>query len=353
MEPRKRSLDVLRTLAIFIVFFNHFLAPKGRILAYLYEHLAQGAGIGVLLFFVLSGFLISGLLFKEHQKTGSISFKKFFIRRGFKIYPAFWGYLAITIGLGLSGKFAIEKLLAEVFFVQNYFHSYWAHTWTLAVEEQFYLFLPIVLIIMVKNCGSNPFRHIPRLFSGVASFCLLARLADRIFDRSSHPNHNFLFLIDGFFFGVLIAYFYHYHQEKFKTFKKKTGNKLLVVGVAFVIPAFFFSDWNNFVVTTIGYTFFYLGCGMILIRALDEEKFFSGRFWGGVAFIGSHSYSIYIWHSMAFMACIAALKFYGNYPLYCFLSVTSSICLGVLMARLIEQPALRLREALISAPSSR
>ena len=123
MEPRKRSLDVLRTLAIFIVFFNHFLAPKGRILAYLYEHLAQGAGIGVLLFFVLSGFLISGLLFKEHQKTGSISFKKFFIRRGFKIYPAFWGYLAITIGLGLSGKFAIEKLLAEVFFVQNYFHS--------------------------------------------------------------------------------------------------------------------------------------------------------------------------------------------------------------------------------------
>ena len=84
---RNKRLDVLRCVAILFVIFQH-----GNIL----EFFNRAGWIGVDLFFVLSGFLISGLLFGEYQRRGSIQLKRFYIRRGFKIYPAFYVFLAVT-----------------------------------------------------------------------------------------------------------------------------------------------------------------------------------------------------------------------------------------------------------------
>jgi len=92
---RNLGLDLLRLLAVSLVMFRHLPGDVGRTaeLAILF----RGGWIGVDLFFVLSGFLISGLLFREHQKTGRLDVVHFLIRRGFKIYPVFWAMLAVTI----------------------------------------------------------------------------------------------------------------------------------------------------------------------------------------------------------------------------------------------------------------
>src|ERR1700740_43634 len=134
---RNKRLDVLRCIAVLLVMFNH-----GGI----WPAAAHHGWIGVDLFFVLSGFLISGLLFSEYKKRQSISFKRFFIRRGLKIYPAFYAFLLLT---GITGELVFHshptgaQYFHEVFFVMNYEHGVWDHTWSLGVEEHFYIFLPI------------------------------------------------------------------------------------------------------------------------------------------------------------------------------------------------------------------
>lgn len=84
---RNLGLDILRFIACSLVIFNHVQGPEN--LNIFIQTLKKGGWIGVDLFFVLSGFLIASLLFKEHKASGSIDLKRFLIRRGFKIYPAF------------------------------------------------------------------------------------------------------------------------------------------------------------------------------------------------------------------------------------------------------------------------
>ena len=90
---RIKRLDILRCAAVLLVLFHHTAVLPS---------ISQMGFVGVDLFFVLSGFLISGLLYKEYHKRGSISFPRFFIRRGLKIYPAFYVMLLVTFIVQLA-----------------------------------------------------------------------------------------------------------------------------------------------------------------------------------------------------------------------------------------------------------
>ena len=129
-KPTSRlvQLDVLRTLAVVLVLGRH-LPPFEQVLPEPLRNFAfywiQFGWIGVDLFFVLSGFLISGLLFREYQRYGSINYRNFLIRRAFKIYPSFYLFLAGVVYVQISnhnwnGRKALFQLLRELFFVQNY-----------------------------------------------------------------------------------------------------------------------------------------------------------------------------------------------------------------------------------------
>ena len=91
-----------------------------------------GTWIGVDLFFVLSGFLISGLLFSDIKETGTVHLGRFYIRRGFKIYPAFYAFLVITALLSPAIRHT-NHYWPEFLFLQNYFPRVWGHTWSLAI----------------------------------------------------------------------------------------------------------------------------------------------------------------------------------------------------------------------------
>ncbi|NNE37271.1 MAG: acyltransferase, partial [Gammaproteobacteria bacterium] len=114
---------------------------------------------GVAGFFVLSGFLITWLLLKEHRMTGHISLKDFYYRRSLRIFPAYYTFVALTISWDLfRGNSEIrEFILPSIFYYVNYHNAINGHTaasvthlWSLAIEEQFYLIWPLLLIFMLK-----------------------------------------------------------------------------------------------------------------------------------------------------------------------------------------------------------
>src|SRR6266498_3684108 len=176
---RSKELDCLRCLAVLLVLCRHMPVLPDNLTGALRvpAHLLYEAGwAGVDLFFVLSGFLISGLLFHEHQRYGRINFKQFIVRRGLKIYPAFYCLIAATVGIAVLNKWNLpwKRIFAEVFFVQNYCIGLWSHTWSLAIEEHFYLLLPLLLIALARiNQGKeNPFCALPWIYVGLASVLL-------------------------------------------------------------------------------------------------------------------------------------------------------------------------------------
>src|SRR5712691_7279144 len=101
---RLKPIDILRAIAVLLVLGRHMIPPPASA-GWIFNRLARvwacGGWVGVDLFFVLSGFLVSGLLFREHEKFGRISVKHFVIRRGLQIYPAFWLLIAVTVAVAL------------------------------------------------------------------------------------------------------------------------------------------------------------------------------------------------------------------------------------------------------------
>lgn len=114
-------------------------------------YLAVPSGFGVLTFFVISGFLITHLLLRENETTGHISFRDFYIRRSLRIFPPFYAYwfLAVSLLLLRHAHIIWPQAICSLFYVANYYqglHNYpsslFSHTWSLGVEEQFYLLWP-------------------------------------------------------------------------------------------------------------------------------------------------------------------------------------------------------------------
>ena len=98
-NSRLASLDLLRLLAVVMVIGHHFEKPPSELTGPLMAGIdawMKCGGLGVDLFFVLSGFLVSGLLFAEYKKYGELSIKRFYVRRAWKIYPAFYFLIAFT-----------------------------------------------------------------------------------------------------------------------------------------------------------------------------------------------------------------------------------------------------------------
>ncbi len=323
---------------------------------------------GVDLFFVLSGFLISGLLFSEYKKRQAISFKRFFIRRGLKIYPAFYIFLLIT---GVAAQLVFHKhptlaqYLHEIFFIMNYKQGVWDHTWTLAVEEQFYIFLPIFLLIILRlsDKRENPFRLIPRAAMTIAMFCVISRAASIFigapnFQMAYIASHN---RMDALFSGVLIGYLYHFRPTVLEKLMRPTGNRVAMLAVSAALVSFaYFYDRDSKFFATFGYSFIYLGFTGVLLLSLYVHGIFSEKLarpvelvGSAAAFVGMYSYSIYLWHGPvgAWLPGLMrrTLGFptgaYGRFTVY----FLGSLVIGTVMSKLIEYPILRLRDQILPA----
>ncbi|MES2474703.1 MAG: acyltransferase [Verrucomicrobiota bacterium] len=145
-------LDGLRALSIFGVAFAHLQGTQG-FPAQEWMRLPGDLGnLGVRVFFVISGFLITHLLIQESRANGTISLKNFYIRRTFRIFPAFYAYLGVIAVMAMAGLIALEW--SDFGFAATYLINFvekkdWVvgHLWSLAVEEQFYLIWPLTVVL--------------------------------------------------------------------------------------------------------------------------------------------------------------------------------------------------------------
>jgi peptidoglycan/LPS O-acetylase OafA/YrhL len=146
------SLDGLRALSILVVIGAHISHSTGLFLTQPWtEHVVKQGVLGVHIFFVISGFLITTLLIKEKEASGGVSLRKFYIRRGFRILPVLLLYFLLIGILGAFFPIGVRPrdFAGPLFFLGN-FHNfnpsiYFAHFWSLAYEEQFYFVIPFLL----------------------------------------------------------------------------------------------------------------------------------------------------------------------------------------------------------------
>jgi peptidoglycan/LPS O-acetylase OafA/YrhL len=356
---RNKRLDILRCIAVLSVMILH-----GNI----WPFFANIGWVGVDLFFVLSGFLISGLLFSEYKTRNSISFKRFFIRRGLKIYPAFYLFLFLT---GMLSRIVFRTLppatyyLHEVFFVQNYWHGVWDHTWTLAVEEHFYVFLPVLLLLLVRFSSNrqDPFRALPWTFVVVAVSCIAFRAASVYLGI---PNYHTAYTashdrMDSLFFGALLGYFYHFRPHILSNLLRSTRNRIFIaVCSTGLLSTIIFLPRDDRFFSAFGFTCLYLGFGGVLLLSLYVKGILRGKIarcleivGTAAAYVGMYSYSIYLWHGPGgawFPGLARRVLHVSQGQNERFLTyMIGSLAIGITMSKIIEYPILRLRDRLFPA----
>lgn len=334
---REIELDFLRGIAILLVMDYH--DGDSSLLNYPLHllHIPHPGWMGVDIFFVLSGFLVGGLLVKEWKVKGRIDSRSFLIRRGFKIWPQYYVFLLLLI---VSRHRTVRELWGNLLNIQNYVGGV-AHTWSLAVEEHAYVL--IVLILAVAARWKTRMRTLFFFFAGLCVFIVLLRLllafkGFNVFD----PTHT---RVNAIFYGVMLAIVYHYAPE---TFHRMQGWRWLWLGMlaaTLLYARFHYAVWWD---PSISLDFADLS-GVALLMLLYrhwEGKKHSGAY-RLVAWIGVYSYGIYLWHVSvaAPIQSVARLLPGWLIPAWSGLApLAAGILMGLVTTKLIEFPMLRLRE---------
>lgn len=262
-------------------------------------HVVPAANIGdlgVRIFFVISGFLITGILAKEMGKTGSIDLLRFYYRRTLRIFPPYYFLLGLLAVLAVLGKVAVTgyQLLPALSYTSDYiFPGAWDldHAWSLSVEEQFYLLFPGVLLLAGR-------RKSIWLLAATLVLCPLVRKVDYHFFVSSAPiwlTKGFQSNLDTFAVGCLLAML----REKLHAiglYRRFLASPavLLVPIVVFVINAQI--DYAGLDLG-LSYSFENILMAVMIDRAVTHSGGLVGRALNtrGMVFVGMMSYSIYLW----------------------------------------------------------
>jgi peptidoglycan/LPS O-acetylase OafA/YrhL len=368
IASRVLQLDVLRGVAILMVLGRHHpLQPSSSgILQPLVAPWKNFGWSGVDFFFVLSGFLIGGLLFRELKQQGALDIKRFIIRRGLKIWP---GYLLLVLAAFMltllrshSVATALHVMWPNFLHVQNYVDNPnrpALQTWSLAIEEHFYLALPIVLLLFWNYAKPKFLLLVPlaSLLVGVVCLGLRLRINDLPFDSGTHvfPTH---LRIDSMFCGVLLAYLYHFHPERWKGWCRYPL-LLVAVGFALLLPVASVTLEKNPWVYSWGFCLLYLGYALILMGALSWPVRATPRALPRLlAWVGLSSYPIYLWHTLfaakpsEWVAHRLHLPETVQWSAVTVVYLALAIFSGALLGMLVDKPVLRLRNRMFPARST-
>ena len=328
---------MLRGVAVLLVFCYH---SRGALLV------SRFGWVGVDLFFVLSGFLVSGLLFSEYRVLGKVRPGVFLARRGFKIYPQFYLLLFVTLVAAYASRtpVSISHIAAELFFFQNYAVGLWSHTWSLGVEEQFYLALTLALVLLARRGGPNPFRCVPSSVAVIAAGVLMLRVLTWWLGgpislyRSVAPAH---LRVDTLLCGVFISYAYTFEKERLAAWARRWRSWLAPLSIALLAPITFMRREDPFMVT-VGFSMAACSFALLLINVLHPEKpAVPGRGFRIIAALGRISYAFYLWHGpvISWTEQMVTLPAWLEF----ILTFAVSWLIAALTTALIEQPLLALR----------
>lgn len=357
---RNNSLDVLRGIAILAVLVVHAPWPQW-ILENATGRVIRMGAYGVDLFFVLSGFLISRLLFSELQKTGDIRVTRFWIRRSFKIWPSYFAaYLAagvVAVSWGNPDQFPLSKWFAwpNFVFLQNYigYENRWFASWSLAVEEHFYTTLPLLLLLIIK--AKKSMRTLAFLLIAI---CLLVPVM-----RFSTDNPTLIWIqthlrMDALCIGVLLGYCENRKLSwpfEFLSTHPKLSFLITLAAIAIAV----YQPYSHPFTHTIGFSVFAICFAIWTGDAVKNPAWgesgspFISTLSKAVSGIGVCSYTIYLTQQLT----LTLIDISKRLPLtssvmnshipQVVVFIAGSIALGWLFAVLVERPGLALRERLV------
>jgi peptidoglycan/LPS O-acetylase OafA/YrhL len=287
------GLDGLRAISILIVLCAHSAGTPNWPS---WLHVSVFGDLGVRTFFVISGFLITTLLLAEYGKRGRISLRDFYIRRVYRIFPAFYVYLGILLIITALGF--IELPGHDVAFAATYtmnFHAertWWlGHLWSLAVEEQFYLLWPFVLSVL------KPPRAVWFAIGGIIVAPILRVLAAKLWPEISKLNDQaFPFVFDSLATGCVLALGREWLESSpiYLQWIDSPGWAFWTLPLACVYALSIHRVGFNL---AFGVTLGNLGIAMAIHRCVRHPTFPVGRVleWRPLVFIGALSYSLYLW----------------------------------------------------------
>ncbi|NIF06588.1 acyltransferase [Chryseobacterium sp. Tr-659] len=363
-SERLYGLDHLRAAAIVLVLMYHYRAFQhpGWI-----DSIGRFGWTGVDLFFVLSGFLISGQLFKEIENNGRFSIKTFYIKRFFRIFPAYF----FTVFLYFTFPFfrereALSSLWKFVTFTQNYgldviHRGTFSHAWSLCIEEQFYLILPLLLLILSPM---RLFKFLPFFIIMLLSFSVILRWLTwnefiETADNSSadfwklwymkiyYPTHTRL---DGLGIGVLTGYLMQY-SESFKKVVHNNGNRLFFLGILLLGISFWFcNDQASKNASIFGFTLVAVSFGFIVMSAVSASSFLSGSKSYITSQLAALSYTIYLSHKGIIHMVqngIDYLNFESSDNISLLVCLLACIIGGIFYRFLIERPLSRIKTKIL------
>src|SRR3984957_13585875 len=262
---RTIELDFVRGIAIIAVMGFHFHSVNtGYSFIPVIEYPLKNFGReGVNLFFTLSGFLVGGLLLKQYSQTGRIDARRFIIRRIFKIWPAYYVLILFHVFAGRhpTDTFLIQNLTH----LQNYLGTSINQTWSLAVEEHFYLFLPALLLLFVRfKVGANAIIGTLLALCGLVLIARCAVVSNGDLDAAFYQTQ---YRIDSLLFGVILAAFYWMKPAVYKKFADKKWLLLVMVGA--LIAWLVLATKHLVLDESIGYTIQAIGFAAAIVLALE------------------------------------------------------------------------------------
>jgi peptidoglycan/LPS O-acetylase OafA/YrhL len=391
------SIDGIRAISIILVlvfhtFFVYSIVHPTQNVATMMEELgglwtwAFNGDKGVDVFFVMSGFLISGILFRQVDKKGHMDLKNFYLRRYLRLTPAY--YFTLTVYWLINGPHN-EWIWANYLYVSNFIH--YSHqaagwTWSLAIEEQFYFIYPLLLMALLKYSKSP---GIMLLWLFILSFVIRYWVVmsdplistspgSRMYTDDAYFDHFFTVLYDNLHtrfgslvVGCLAAFGFHYHKDKLDHFFNSglgilTSTLGILLVIVFMVIPNYLPSYDEYQLFHIFYyvfsrNLFSIGIGIIIIAMLLQRhflanllrQFFSMNFWYPFATL---SYSLYLIHLVVMMGIIPWLidltvsmpeqytwgvgetLFYGFV-----ISTIISMFIAMLMYLFIEKPIMNLR----------
>jgi peptidoglycan/LPS O-acetylase OafA/YrhL len=319
--------------------------PEQRRLIGLFDH----AGLGVSVFFVISGYLITRLLLKEAQETGTIDLRAFYTRRVFRILPVFYFYLLVVSMLVLWGQLRLgaNDLINASFFVTNYKHlwtpvdgpDYWiiGHFWTLSLEEQFYLFWPVCFLLLSRVQARR---------TALTLICLMPvlRIATYFLAPGSRGQLNMMAHtgMDTIMAGCLVALWEDRGFPKLAARVLYSNWTLVVALLALFFPPNPFSGrYASAYGLTAGKLIEITAIVIVVMNAVRLAPTSVGRFLNSrpMVWIGTLSYSLYIWQQMFLNPFAANTHWLGKFPAVLIIIFIVAQC----SHSLIEQPFIQLR----------
>ena len=338
-ERRIPSLDGLRAISITMVVLSHAAGGPGFAIPRAVAQWVHGLGeLGVRVFFVISGFLITSILVHELDKRQTISLSKFYFRRTLRLFPAFYVYV-LTIVILQSLKLlqlAPGDVLHAVTYTMNYHRAraWWlGHCWSLSVEEQFYFLWPAILIVLGRRRGLMLAAAFVILGTAIRLGSWFAFPATRDGIGETFPTVGDAIAV-GCVLGGLRGWLAT--QPWWLRWQK---SPLALLAPLMIIAAYSTWPWQriNFVIapTTID-----VGIALCISWCIDNIDGVVGRVLNArpLVIVGIGSYSIYLWQQLF-------LKHDGTWKLQRFpLNVVMVGLVAALSYFLVEKPFLRLRE---------